>query len=79
MASIDANFANALVTLMVEQGRAGRADKILIGSVFDAMAEDVMGAYDEMSTVEKLQAAQRAVTGMDSDVATFNRIEGALE
>ena len=78
-ASMDASFASALVNIIVEQGRAGRADKILIGSVFDAMGEDVMGAYDEMSTADRLRAAQQAVTGMDSDVATFNRIEGALE
>jgi len=81
MASIDANFANALVTLMVEQGRAGRADKILIGSVFAALLDDDMGTYDDMAVADIYRMATRAVTGGNSDIPipTYNTIEGALE
>ena len=81
MASMDASFANALVTLMVEQGRAGRADKILIGSVFAAMLDDSMGTYQDVPVTDILRTATRAVTGGNSDISgdlTYNLLTEEL-
>ena len=82
MAGMDAGFANALVSLIVEQGRAGRADKILISSIVDAMLNDMTGKYAGVDILDLLKTAQSAVTGIGSDVSgdmTYNMYQAAIE